>query len=85
MNKLELDENALVRQINAVLETTWSRRQRTYGKWIAIDWGWLPVLKKTLAKYRGCGWNITNHVELTTDGKTLWLVFVDPTQVARLA
>ena len=72
-----IDENELVRQINAVLEMDWSKRQRAYGKWIAVDWGWMPVLKKTLTKYRRCGWDITNHVEVNVGGKTLWLVFVE--------
>ena len=77
MGQKTLDQNALVRQINSVLESTWSSRQRAVGKWIAVDWGWMPVLKKTLAKYRDCGWDITNHVELDADGKTLWLVFIE--------
>jgi hypothetical protein len=71
----KVDHYELIRQINAVLDARWSDSQMAHGKWIAIDWAWMPVLKKTLNMYRNKGWLITNNVEVDEAGKTLWLVF----------
>ena len=76
--KKSLNENELVRQLNTVLEASWSKKQRARGKWVAIDWQWMPILKKTLERYRHTGWVINHQVELDSHGKTLWLVFFDP-------
>ncbi len=71
----KVDHHELIRQINAVLDARWSDSQLAHGKWIAVDWGWMPVLRKTLNLYRDKGWLITNNVEVDEAGKTLWLVF----------
>ena len=73
-----LNVNDLIVQLNVVLEANWSKQQRAKGKWIEIDWKWMPVLKNTLSKYRAAGWKIDHQVELTSEGKILWLVFFDP-------
>jgi hypothetical protein len=73
-----LKENELIRQLNTVLESSWSKKQRAHGKWIAIEWGWMPILKKILSKYRETGWTVNHQVELDSHGKTLWIVFFDP-------
>lgn len=77
-SKKALRDNELVRQLNAVLEATWSKKQRAYGKWISVDWRWMPILKAVLTRYRETGWVVNHQVELDSDGKVLWIVFFDP-------
>ena len=74
-----MDPETLVKEINRILKTTWSENQRASGKWIEVDWGWVDAINSAIPRYRESGWAVTKRVELTSMGRKMWLVFVDPT------
>ncbi len=74
-----MDERTLIENINKVLESRWSRKQMAYGKWIEVKWDWVGFIGKVVKLYKSKGWEITKHVELSSEeGRRIFLSFVNP-------
>ena len=73
-----MNTKTLVEEINKILRTSWSPKQRAVGKWIQVLWDWAPTVEKVIDKYKECGWLIKRQVEIGPDGRKVWLVFVNP-------
>ena len=73
-----MNEASLVKSINKVLQAHWSRKQLAYGKWIEVKWEWAGFIGKVVVLYKSKGWDISKHVELSSEGRRVFLSFINP-------
>lgn len=67
-----------IKQINAVLESSWSERQLAKGKQITCPQEWHPVTGTILKVFRDAGWTAKMNVEITNFGREFVLLFTYP-------
>ena len=73
-----MDEKTLIREINKILKSTWSKKQTAKGKWIEVQWSWAGVIGRAVNKYKECGWIVKKQIELGPEGRRVWLIFINP-------
>jgi hypothetical protein len=69
----------IMKAINPILESNWSREQVVRGKWFEIQSTWAPKTIQTLVvRYRGAGWSVSRQAELTQKCTRIFLVIGHP-------
>ena len=70
---------SLVEDINNILDTTWTPKQLTHGKWIIVEESWTNKdIASILTKYRAAGWYVTHEVEVSPGQTRRYLSFIHP-------
>jgi|TARA_Y100000310_G_C20087385_1_gene536647 hypothetical protein len=73
------DLKGIMDSINEVLGGRWSKKELSRGKWFEIKDAWSKrTLKYLLEQYKGAGWSVLRRVELSTDGRKVFLVIAHP-------
>ena len=69
----------MIEDINNILDTTWTPKQLTHGKWIVVDPSWSSkAVASILIKYRAAGWYVTHEVEVSPGQTRRYLSFIHP-------
>jgi hypothetical protein len=73
-----MNEALLIKSVNKILKAPWSKKQLAYGKWIEVKWEWVGFIGKVVCLYKAKGWVVSKHVELSSEGRRVYLAFINP-------
>ena len=79
-----MSANDIIKSINLNLETGWSKKQLARGKWFEIQSNWSPeIVQALVTQYKGVGWSVSRHAELTHRSTRIFLVIGHPSHYKR--
>lgn len=73
-----MDSSKLIKFINSVLKSKWSRKDVKNGKDILILPAWKDPAKEIISKYKRKGWVVSRKVSISSRGRQIFLNFKHP-------